>query len=211
MALPFSIFRLLSFTMLKTNAMLTGKVGKIVRIIWVCFLLTSIMLYIHFAPTLSGENMAAFLSRYEEQLLALYFVLCVLRGFTLIPSTPFLIAGIILFPNNPFLLLGVFVLSLAIVSAILYYVSGYADFGHYFHKAYPGKIQKIRQKLDGKHGFWFILLWAFAPFTPTDLVCYVAGSLKIRFTSFIVPLICGETIISSIYIFNGTALIQNIF
>jgi uncharacterized membrane protein YdjX (TVP38/TMEM64 family) len=196
--------------MLKTNAMLTGKTGKIVRIAWVCFLLVCIILYVRFAPYLTGENMAAFLSQYQGQLLVLYFILCILRGFTLIPSTPFLFAGIILFPARPFLLLGVFMLSLAVVAALLYYISGYADLGHYFRKAYPGKIQKIRQKLDGKHGFWFILLWSFAPFTPTDLVCYVAGSLKMRFIRFMLPLVCGEAIISSIYIFNGTALIQNI-
>lgn len=190
--------------------MLTGKMGKIVRIAWACFLLVCIFLYVHFAPYLSGQNIASFLLQYQGQVLGLYFILCVLRGFTLIPSTPFLFAGIILFPTKPFLLLGVFMLSLAIVSALLYYISEYADMGHYFRKAHPEKIHKISQKINGKHGSWFILLWAFAPFTPTDLVCYVAGSLKMRFMRFILPLIFGETIISSIYIFNGTFFMQNI-
>lgn len=190
--------------------MLTGKLGKIVRITWACFLLVCIVLYVRYASYLSGENIASFILQYQNQVLGLYFILCILRGFTLIPSTPFLLAGIILFPTKPVLLLGVFLISQIITSAILYYISDMADLGHYFRKVHPEKMQKITEKINGKNGFWFILLWAFTPFTPTDLVCYVAGSLKMRFIQFILPLVCGEAIISALYIFNGSYLLQNI-
>ncbi|MGN6212887.1 TVP38/TMEM64 family protein [Parafilimonas sp.] len=180
---------------------------KFLRIVWVCFLLTCISLYVIYSPYLTGQNIAAFIKRYNHQMLAAFFIVCVVRGFTLVPSTPFLLTGIILFSATPILLLIVFMASIFVVATLLFYASDYLGFARYFEKRYPHKTEQVRRKLNGRYGFWFILIWSFTPFTPTDLVCYVAGSLRMRFMKFILPLILGEAIICAIYIFNGAALL----
>ncbi|WP_153798359.1 VTT domain-containing protein [Foetidibacter luteolus] len=184
----------------------TGR--RNLRIAWVVFLLPCIVLYVWYAPILTKENIATFVSRYNGYVLAVYFVVCVLRGLTLVPATPFLLAGIYLFQHTPLLLFIVFLSSIFIVSAFLFYASGYLGFCGYFEKLYPNKTGSIKQKLNSPLGWWFVLLWSFTPFTPTDLVCYAAGSLRMRFIQFIVPLMIGEGLICALYIFNGAALLR---
>lgn len=188
--------------------MVSETTKRNLRIVWVCFLLTCIVLYVWYAPYLTKENIAAFILQYHGQVLLVYFIICVVRGLTLIPSTPFLLTGILLFKDTPFLLLAVFMAGIFIVSAFLFYAAEYAGFAKYFDKLYPQKMHRVKQKLNGPYGFWFVLLWAFTPFTPTDLVCYAAGLLRMRFLYFIIPLMLGEGVICALYIFNGSALLH---
>lgn len=186
--------------------MLSLKMKKILRFLWVCFLLGCIAYYVQHAQYFTKEKIAALLVEYKEGALFLYFLVCVLRGLFLIPSTPFLFAGMILFHNNPLLLLVVFLISIFVVSTLLYYASGYLGFAQYFERVYPEKIRKLKQQLDSKRGSWFLFLWALAPITPTDLACYAAGALRIRFIYFIIPVLLGEGVICSIYILTGNLL-----
>ena len=181
---------------------------KIIGLIWIFFILTSLSLYFIYAPDLSPENISEVIKKYQNGMLFLYFALCVVRGLTMIPGTPFLLAGIILFKNSPYLLLGAFLASMLVTSAIMFYLADKLGFSRYFEKNYPEKIAAVREKLNGKSGFFFILIWAFAPFTPTDMVCYVAGSIRMRFFKLIVPLLIGEAVICAFYIFNGQVLLE---
>lgn len=187
------------------------KVKRIIRIAWACLLVACLGTYFLAASHFTPEAIATFLERYQGQVFVVYFVLCLVRGITLIPATPFLFAGIILFPNRPFLLLGAFMLSLFLIAVFLYRAASYIGMGSRFLVTHQTRIAKVKEKMHGRAGFWFILLWAFAPFTPTDLISYLAGSLKMRFTKFIIPLISGEALICSIYVFNGTALVRHYF
>jgi uncharacterized membrane protein YdjX (TVP38/TMEM64 family) len=187
------------------------KVKRNIRIAWICLLAACLGTYFLAASHFTPQAIAAFLEQYQGEVFVVYFILCLLRGITLIPATPFLFAGIILFPNRPFLLLGAFLLSLFLIAVFLYRAARYIGMGPRFLGKHKNRIDKIKRKMNGRAGFWFILLWAFAPFTPTDLISYVAGSLKMRFTRFIIPLISGEALICSIYVFNGTALVRHYF
>lgn len=182
----------------RNNATATGRT---LRIIKVSVLLAAIALYAVFAQRFSTEDLTAFVGRYPGWTVAVYFTICVARGLALIPGTPFLAAGILLFRNEPWLLLAVFMASIAVVSWMLYRLSGWLGLGEWFEKKYPEKTAKMRQRLEGPYGQWFIALWAFAPIAPTDLVCYVAGSLKLPLRKLMLPLLAGETLICAIYIF----------
>lgn len=92
----------------------------------------------------------------------------------------------------------------------MFYLADKLGFSTYFERNYPEKILLVREKLSGRNGFLFITLWAFAPFTPTDLVCYVAGSVRMRFINLIVPLLTGEAFICGFYIFNGQFLLEKL-
>ena len=185
------------------------KFKRTLGIIWIIFIAVCISLYFLYARDLSPENISSFIKHYQGGMLGLYFALCTIRGLTMIPGTPFLLAGIVLFRDSPFLLLAVFLASMLVTSALMFYLAEKLGFSSYFEKNYPEKIALVREKLDGHYGSLFILLWAFAPFTPTDLVCYVAGSIRMRFARLIIPLLAGEALICAFYIFNGRVLVGN--
>ena len=184
------------------------KFKRTLGIVWLLFIAVCLTLYFVYARELTPENISGFIRNYQGGMLFLYFALCTVRGLTMIPGTPFLFAGIILFKDSPFLLLSVFLASMLVTAALMFYLANKLGFSTYFEKNYPEKIVLVREKLDGRNGFLFILLWAFAPFTPTDLVCYVAGSIRMRFLKLIVPLLVGEALICTFYIFNGRALLE---
>ncbi|MEJ7779743.1 MAG: VTT domain-containing protein [Daejeonella sp.] len=178
-------------------------------IIWVVFILLCITLYFLYAQDLDPRDISGFIEKYQHGVLLLYFAGCTIRGLTMIPGTPFLLAGIILFKDDPFLLLGVFLTSIFLTSALMFCLADRLGFSSYFEEHYPDQISIVRNKLNGKYGFLFILLWAFAPFTPTDLVCYVAGSIRMRFIKLVIPLLFGEVLICAFYIFNGRVLLNH--
>lgn len=179
----------------------TSATGRTLRIIKVSVLLVAIALYVIFAQRFSTDDLTAFVGRYPGWTVAVFFAICVARGVALIPGTPFLAAGILLFRNEPWLLLGVFLASIAVVSWMLYHLSGWLGLAAWFEKHYPEKTERMRQRLQGPYGQWFVALWAFAPIAPTDLVCYVAGTLKIPLRKFLPALLAGETVICTLYIF----------
>ena len=76
-------------------------------------------------------------------------------------------------------------------------------FGEYFEKKYPEKINYVRKNIKGKRGFFFIVIWAMLPMIPTDIVCYVAGTIKMRFSKFILGLFLGELPICALYVYIG--------
>ncbi|MBO9594516.1 MAG: TVP38/TMEM64 family protein [Niabella sp.] len=175
-------------------------VRKWVRILWVLLIAGGLIFYLYNRQHFTQETIAAFLLQYRQQVWLVYFGICILRGIFLLPSTPFLFAGILIFRDSPLLLFGVFMLSILAVAAFIYYAAGYLRFSGL---SAASKLQRIQQGLQGKQGFWLILGWAFMPFTPTDLVCYAAGLLRIRFWQFILPLLLGEAVICALYIING--------
>lgn len=178
-------------------------------IIWVVFILLCITLYFLYAPDLGPQNISGFIEKYQNGMLLLYLAACIIRGLTMIPGTPFLLAGIILFKDDPFLLLIIFLTSILLTSALMFCLADRLGFSSYFEEHYPDQISRVRNKLNGQYGFLFILIWAFAPFTPTDLVCYVAGSIRMRFIKLIIPLLLGEALICAFYIYNGRALLDH--
>ncbi|WP_109699312.1 VTT domain-containing protein [Chitinophaga deserti] len=182
----------------RNNATVTGRN---LRIIWATTLLGSIAIYFLYAQHLSAGEVSAFVGQYPGWTAAVFFAICVARGLVLIPGTPFLAAGILLFREEPWFLFGLFMASIAVVSWLLYRLSGWLGLAAWFEQRHPEKTARMRQRLEGPYGQWFIALWAFAPVAPTDLACYVAGSVKLPVRKFLPALLAGEAVICGIYIF----------
>jgi len=107
----------------------------------------------------------------------IYFILGTLRGFTLLPSTPMVLAGILILPAWP-----LFLINLACVfssSSIVYYWGKYLEFDKYFEKKYPKQLHELQSALKGKE-IPVITLWSFFPFVPTDLICYTSEIMQIK-------------------------------
>ena len=48
-----------------------------------------------------------------------------------------------------------------------------------------------------------VILWSFFPIAPTDVVCYVCGTLKVDLKKCLTGVTIGEGTICAIYIFLG--------
>jgi membrane protein YqaA with SNARE-associated domain len=54
------------------------------------------------------------------------------------------------------------------------------------------------------------LLWSFAPVVPTDVICYVAGTVRMNFLKFVSAMTLGEGIIVGLIIYGGKE-VMNVF
>ncbi|HEX8198472.1 MAG TPA: VTT domain-containing protein [Pyrinomonadaceae bacterium] len=178
-----------------------SRFKQILTISWILFLITCIGIFFIYSEHFTPQKIAAFIEEFKGGVLIIYLFISLLRGLTLVPSTPFVLAGTILLPNNPFLVLLISITGIIFSSTMIYYFSDYLGFGTYLEKKYPGKIIKIKEQLQKPTGFFFVFFWSFFPVLPTDAVCYVAGVLRIDFKKYILAITLGELIICSIYIF----------
>jgi uncharacterized membrane protein YdjX (TVP38/TMEM64 family) len=134
---------------------------------------------------------------------AVYLLLGCLRGFTLIPATSLVLVGIVFFPPWPLLVLTL--AGILVSSASIYYFSEALHLEELLKARHAQHLDRLRGLLD-RYGLPVIVLWAFFPIAPTDLICYLAGVLRIRVAVCLVGVLIGEGAICAIYIFLGHAL-----
>src|SRR5690606_28371347 len=124
------------------------SVGSFGLYAWIALIVLSLSLY-SFRPDLfEPSRIRAFFSANLLTGLSVYFVISTLRGLTLIPSTPFVLAGILVFPPLP-----LFLVNQAAVyssSALLYAVTRSLRFDHFFFTHYPKQVEKLINLLHQK-------------------------------------------------------------
>ena len=186
------------------------KIGVIIRrlslVLWSIILVATALTYLSNPQWFTAEQITGFLQRFQHSILYAYLGLSILRGFTLLPSTPLVIAGTLLFPGQPFAVLAVSIIGILLSSSMIYFFSEYLGFSDFFEGHKPELTHKIKAKLEHPLGFLFVALWAFFPLVPTDLVCYVAGTTKMNFFKFIAAILVGELILCVFYVFSGNYL-----
>ena len=133
----------------------------------------------------------------------LYVVLGSLRALTLVPATFLLLIAMPFFP--PELLLALTVPGIAISSTICYFFADALRMDEVFERRYPRQIKALTRALQ-RHPLAITIGWSFMLFLPTDLICYVCGSLRINYTKFIVGVVIGEGAVYAIYIWIGAWL-----
>jgi uncharacterized membrane protein YdjX (TVP38/TMEM64 family) len=135
----------------------------------------------------------------------LYLLLSSLRGFTFMPAAPLLILGIAFFPPVP-----LFVLTLAgilVSSAIIYWFSGSLHLEEVFSKRYAQMMAKVHGLLH-KRELPVITAWCLFPVTPTDLMVYVCGVLRIDFKKTMLGVAIGAGINCAVVIFLGDKILR---
>ena len=170
---------------------------------WLSVIVGGISFFFLSPSSFTAENIAALLTKFHGPVWILYLLLSALRGFTLLPSTPLVLAGTMLYPQQPFLVLVISLFGIVISSSMIYWFSDLLGFDEYFESKKPHHVEKIRTKLEHPLGLGFVSLWAFFPLVPTDAVCYVAGSIRMHFAKFIAAVFIGELILCSVYVFAG--------
>lgn len=135
----------------------------------------------------------------------LFLLLSCLRGFTLIPVTYFIIVGIVFISPWPLYIMTL--IGILVSSTCVYYFSEYLNFDEYFEKNHQKQIDKITNVIT-KNELPIVITWSFMPFLPTDLICYVCGTLDIPVRKFLLGVLIGEGIASGIYIFLGKEILS---
>lgn len=128
----------------------------------------------------------------------IYVLLGSFRAFTLVPATFLLLIGLPFF--SPLYLLVITMVTVVVSSSIVYFFAEALHMDEYFEKHHPKQIQKLKRLLT-RYQLPIIIGWSFMMFLPTDLICYVCGTLRINFPKFIVGVIIGEGSVYAIYIY----------
>lgn len=186
---------------------MNSKLQQILKWLWISFISVCIVIYLTNPSIYSNETIATFVSDFSSYAWGAYFLIHLLRGFALLPSTPLIFAGVIIFPDHLIWVLIISLFGILCSSLLIYYCSDKLGFVEFFKKK-KEKQNLIEQKLSGKNGFYYILFWSFLPIVPTDLICYVSGALRIKLSVFISSLLLGELVLCSIYIFGASYFIN---
>jgi len=136
---------------------------------------------------------------------AVYFVMGCIRGFTLIPVTYLIPLGLLFLPPMPHFLLTIG--GVLISSASIYYLSGRLGVAEYFESRYAAQVERVRTLLRRRE-LPIVIGWSLFPFVPTDLICYVCGSLQIDIRKMLIGVLVGEGIICALYILLGRQLLS---
>jgi uncharacterized membrane protein YdjX (TVP38/TMEM64 family) len=184
----------------------TNNFRRAMLTVWLCLIIACLFYYFTHKDQFSAAQIAAILKSYNSFMIGAYLIISIVRGFTLIPSTPFVIAGGIIFPGQEWLVLTISLLGIIGSATLIYYFSDLLNLGNTIEKIYPH--EKLKQKMESKNGLLFVFLWSFIPVVPTDAVCYAAGASKMNFFRFILAVFLGELIICCIYVFSGSSLIN---
>jgi len=189
-----------------------ANLGKLIRILmlllWAAVILTAVAAYFADPSKFSARSIADFISTFETAVWVVYLSTSMLRGFTLLPSTPFVLAGTILFPSQPLAVLCISLVGILFSSTMIYFFSEVLGFHQYFEKKDAAVVDRLRRRLEHPLGAIFVAAWAFFPLVPTDLVCYLAGTVKMNYWKFIFAVLAGEAILCSFYVIFGNSLMQ---
>ena len=187
-----------------------GKFARLILLgIWGIVIVAAVAFYISDPARFTASNIASFINTFQTEIWLVYFAMSVLRGFTLLPSTPLVLAGTFLYPNQPWLVLATSMTGILVSSSLIYFCSEALGFSEYFESRKSLAVARIRRRLEQPSGLTFVGLWAFFPLVPTDAVCYVAGTTRMHFAKFIIAVAVGELVLCSIYIFSGGSLVRS--
>ena len=134
----------------------------------------------------------------------IYFLIGAFRAFTLVPATFPLLIAMPFF--DPWVLLALTLPCIAISSSVCYFFAEAIHMDEVFERKYPKQIQKLKQLLQA-YELPIIIGWSFFLLLPTDLLCYVCGSLKINFKKFLFGIVVGEGTVYAAYVFFGDWLL----
>lgn len=168
---------------------------------WLVVLGVVLAFYVTHADEFTPGQIAADLQRFEHGLLLLYLLASVTRALVLIPSTPFVLAGCLLFPGRPGLVLAICMVGIALSATVIYHFAGLLGLDHWFETRHSDQSRRMRQWLSGRWGFWALVGWACFPLAPTDLACYLAGSLKLPFGRYLAAVCLGELLVCAGYVY----------
>jgi uncharacterized membrane protein YdjX (TVP38/TMEM64 family) len=179
------------------------QIRRIFLVAWLLFLVGSFSAYLYYPGAIEQYlTFSAGTSLYLAY--TIFLLLGCIRGFTLIPVTYFIAAGLLLFEPLPLFILTM--VGIMVSSASVYFFSELLQLDEMFERKYQKYVHFVKRVLQ-KHEMPIIIGWSAFPFLPTDIICYVAGSLEIRFWKFILSIFIGEAVMVAVYVWGGQHLL----
>jgi uncharacterized membrane protein YdjX (TVP38/TMEM64 family) len=136
---------------------------------------------------------------------AIYLALGCLRSFTLIPATSLVLLGTVFLP--PPILFPLTLVGILASSAAVYYFAEALRIDEVLARQHGEHLARVRALLE-RHGFPIVVGWAFFPLVPTDLICYLAGVIRMPIAALLLGVALGEGAICGVYIFVGDSLLH---
>jgi uncharacterized membrane protein YdjX (TVP38/TMEM64 family) len=183
------------------------KYKTVLKYVWVILLVTSLAVYFSFPELFTAKFLSESLNNNATLVLWCYILFTCIRPIFFIPSTAALILGIALYPDSFTFLLFINMTGIIIGAILLYFAGSYFTPEQFFNEKRAKSLPKIKEKIN-KHGFGIVLCWSFFPLVPTDLICFVSGATKMKFTKFIVAMFIGELLLVSIYLWTGKGIME---
>ncbi len=168
-------------------------------VLWVAIAAGALYLYFFQREAVQAEMRNAMSASFWAASIS-YLVIGALRPLTLVPATFPLLVAMPFF--DPWVLMALTIPCIAISSAICYWFAEALHLDELVETKYPQHIRKLKELLQS-YQLPIIIGWSFMLFLPTDVLCYVCGSLKINFKKFILGVVIGEGAVYTIYIFLG--------
>ena len=172
---------------------------------WLLATLALSVLYASNPELVEPATLVAALRRSGPFVLLAYAVVSVLRPVTLVPSTVLVVAGTLLFPDLYVLVFAVSLASVVASAALIYYFFDYLGLTELFERRDAARVRWLEEQVRAR-GFWIVAGWSAFPFVPTDVICYVAGSLRMPVGKYLLGVTVGEIPIVAFYVAGGTWL-----
>jgi len=134
-----------------------------------------------------------------------YAALSVARPVTMVPSTVLIIVGTLLFPDRYWMVFAISLGGISLSALLVYYFFEFLGLKEVFERKHATRVRWLEEQLRLR-GFWVVVGWAMFPFVPTDVICYVAGGLRMHKGKFLLGITLGEIPIVAFYVTGATQL-----
>ena len=185
-----------------------GRIPRIRRIalgLWVSLVAGLTALYALHPELMRPEVLVEMLRGSGQPVLLAYVVLSVVRAFTLIPSTVLILVGMLLFPDRPGFVMVSSLTGIVISAAIVYLFFEFLGLGEFFESRHPARLRWLKDQMR-RRGLPIVFAWSAFPFVPTDVICYVAGTIRMHVGTFLFGVALGELPLVAFYVLAGGAV-----
>jgi uncharacterized membrane protein YdjX (TVP38/TMEM64 family) len=185
--------------------MVTKDNKKFIIYAWILLLVSVFVAYLFFPKIVNLENFLSVIGSNYIVAISIFTVFVFLRGFTLISPLIVTMVSLLFFSPLEVFLINSF--GIIVSSFLIYKVSDYLGFDDYFEENHKDKVEKIRKSFEKKE-IPIMIGWSFFPFFPTDVLVYVAASLKVSLWRCLLGIFIGTALINFISIYLAGRLMQ---
>jgi uncharacterized membrane protein YdjX (TVP38/TMEM64 family) len=188
------------------SSRLTTFARRAVAVTWLLAASAAIYAYVAHRDWLHGM-LARAADRPADTAVAVLILLGTLRAFTFVPATMLVIAALPFVAPAP--LLAATLAGIAASSSVIYGGARFLGMGGHFEVRHGAALGRLRGWLS-RYEFPVVVAWSFAPFAPTDAVCYLCGVMRVRFLTFVAGVLAGEGAVCAIYIYGGDYILRRL-
>lgn len=179
----------------------------VIMLLWGILFVSVLYLYFYKPDIFETYLRAAFEASAFWGYTLFLFLGCV-RGFVFLPATTLIVLGFLFF--TPHVLFVLSMVGILVSSTLAYWFARSLGLGEEIEKRDSKHVALLRSWLT-RYELPVLIVWSGLPFTPTDVICYVCGALKINYGKFILGIAIGESICVGIYVYFGEYVAHTFF